>query len=90
MPNIPSGSTPDNRQDGAPFGSPQAVFETLDELAALAGIHAQQIQLYASTGDMAGVEYTTRRLWAYMRAIGGIVRDFKEHGHTLGKKGQIG
>jgi hypothetical protein len=53
----------------------------------MAAIHADQIRLFASTGDMTGVEYATRRLWAHMRALGGIVKDFKDHGHTLGPKG---
>lgn len=69
------------------FGSPQQVFEAVDELAAMAAIHADQIRLHAATGDMTGVEYATRRLWAHMRALGGIVKDFKDHGHTLGPKG---
>jgi hypothetical protein len=53
----------------------------------MAGVHAEQIRLHAMAGDMTGVEYATRRLWAHMRALGGIVRDFKEHGHTLTPEG---
>jgi hypothetical protein len=70
--------------DEAPFGSPEKIFEAVDELACMAGIHAEQIRLHAMTGDMTGVEYATRRLWAHMRAIGGIVKDYKEYGPTLG------
>jgi CO/xanthine dehydrogenase Mo-binding subunit len=73
----------------APFGSPQKIFEAIEELACMAGIHAEQIRLHAATEDMTGVEYATRRLWAHMRALGGIVKDFKEHGHTLGPKGEF-
>lgn len=72
----------------APFGSPQKIYETLDDLACMAGIQAEQIRLYALSEDMAGVEYSTRRLWAYMRALGSIVKDFKQHGQTLGRKGE--
>jgi hypothetical protein len=71
----------------SPFGSPQKIFEAVDELAFMAGVHAEQIRLHAMAGDMTGVEYATRRLWAHMRALGGIVRDFKENGHTLTPKG---
>ena len=68
---------------GAPHGSPQAVFEFIEELAHMAGLQAQLIQLHASTDDLAGVEYATRRLWAYMRTIGGTIKDFKDFGPTL-------
>jgi hypothetical protein len=73
---------------GAPHGSPQAVFEFIEELAHMAGLQAQLIQLHASTDDIAGVEYATRRLWAYMRTIGGTIKDFKEHGQTLVPEGE--
>jgi hypothetical protein len=73
----------------APFGSPQKIYEAIDELAYFAGLHAEQIRLHAATDDMVGIERSTRRLWAYMRALGGIVKDFKEHGQTLGPKGEF-
>ena len=68
---------------GAPYGSPQAVFEFIEELAHMAGIQAQLIQLHASTDDMAGVEYATRRMWAYMLTLRSTVKDFKAFGPTL-------
>jgi hypothetical protein len=73
---------------GAPHGSPQAVFEFIEELAHMAGLQAQLIQLHASTDDIAGVEYSTRRMVAYMRVLGKTIKDFKEHGQTLGPKGE--
>jgi CO/xanthine dehydrogenase Mo-binding subunit len=89
MSNIPGPDADGKNGHDAPFGSPQKIFEAIDELACMAGIHAEQIRLHAMTGDMAGVEYATRRLWAHMRALGGIIKDFKEHGHTLGPKGEF-
>ena len=74
---------PRGEDNVAPHGSPQAVFEFIEELAHLAGLQAQLIQLYASADDMAGVAYATRRMWAYMRALGRTVRDFKDFGPTL-------
>jgi hypothetical protein len=88
MSNLSRDDADDKNSEDAPFGSPQKVFEAVDELAFMAGVHAEQIRLHAMAGDMTGVEYATRRLWAHMRALGGIVRDFKENGHTLASKGE--
>lgn len=87
MTNLSRPEADDKPYGDAPYGSSQKIFETVDELACMAGLHADQIRLHAATGDMAGVEYATRRLWAHMRALGGIVRDFKEYGQTLTPKG---
>lgn len=89
MSNLSGSEADDKDGDEAPFGSPQKIFEAIDELACMAGIHAEQIRLHAATEDMTGVEYATRRLWAHMRVLGGIVKDFKENGHTLASKGEI-
>jgi len=70
----------------APHGSPQAVFEFIEELAHMAEIQAQLIQLHASTHDMAGVKYATRRMWAYMRSLGQTISDFNDFGPTLHAK----
>jgi hypothetical protein len=88
MPNLSGPGADDKDGESAPFGTPQKIFEAIDELAFMAGLHAEQIRLHAATEDMTGVEYATRRLWAHMRALGGIVKDFKENGHTLGHKGE--
>lgn len=88
MSKLPIPDSADKAAEEAPFGSPQKVFEAIDELAYFAGLHAEQIRLHAATDDMVGVERSTRRLWAYMRALGGIVKEFKEHGQTLGPKGE--
>jgi hypothetical protein len=89
MTNLPGDEADDNGGPDAPFGSPQKIYEAIDELAYFAGLHAEQIRLHAATDDMVGIERSTRRLWAYMRALGGIVKDFKEHGQTLGPKGEF-
>jgi hypothetical protein len=68
---------------GVSHGSPQAVFEFIEELAHMAGLQAQLIQLHASTDDMAGVEYAMRRAVAYMRILGKTIKDFKDFGPTL-------
>lgn len=82
-------SEADNKSgDDAPFGSAQKVFDAVEELACMAGIQADLIRLYATAEDMTGIEYSTRRLWAYMRALGGIIKDFKDHGQTLGPRGE--
>jgi len=88
MSNLPLPASADKLAEEAPFGSPQKVFEAVEELACMAGLNAEQIRLFASAGDMAGVEYSTRRLYAYMRALGRIVKDFKDFGHTLAPKGE--
>jgi hypothetical protein len=89
MSDLPGDEADGKGGSDAPFGSPHKIFEAIEELACMAGIHAEQIRLHAATEDMTGVEYATRRLWAHMRALGGIVKDFKEHGHTLGPKGEF-
>ena len=71
----------------APHGSPQAVFEFIEELAHMAEIQAQLIQLHASTDDIAGVEYAMRRMVAYVRVLGKTIKDFKDFGPTLHAKG---
>ena len=79
-----SGVDKNGAQDkGAPHGSPQAVFEFIEELAHMAEIQAQLIQLHASTDDMAGVEYSMRRMVAYVRVLGKTIKDFKDFGPTL-------
>jgi len=83
-----SGVDKNGAQDkGAPHGSPQAVFEFIEELAHMAGIQAQLIQLHASTDDIAGVEYATRRMIVYVRVLGKTIKDFKDFGPTLHAKG---
>jgi len=83
-----SGVDKNGAQDkGAPHGSPQAVFEFIEELAHMAEIQAQLIQLHASTDDMAGVEYSMRRMVAYVRVLGKTIKDFKDFGPTLHAKG---
>jgi len=83
-----SGVDKNGAQDkGAPHGSPQAVFEFIEELAHMAGIQAQLIQLHASTDDIAGVEYAMRRMVAYVRVLGKTIKDFKDFGPTLHAKG---
>jgi hypothetical protein len=76
----------DGQDKSAPHGSAQAIFEFIEELAHMAGIQSQLIQLHASTDDMAGVEYATRRMIAYVRTIGGTIKDFKAFGPTLHEK----
>lgn len=80
---MPEPTKNDAQDKGSPHGSPQAVFEFIEELAHMAGLQAQLIQLHASTDDLAGVEYSTRRMIAYVRILGKTIKDFREFGPTL-------
>lgn len=54
----------------APFhGTAWAWREEIAELAWRAGVETGLLQTYATVGDDAGLEYATRRLTAYTKAI---------------------
>jgi hypothetical protein len=67
----------------APHGTREAVFEFIDEMAALAGIQAEMIRLACEQGDETLAVYGARRLRAYTQMIGKTLNQLADHGPAL-------
>jgi hypothetical protein len=71
-----SNLSPNGAGDKTPFhGSPQAVWDFIDELAELAAVQAEIIRHCAAQGDKAGAAFGARRLRACVRAIGETIKE---------------
>lgn len=58
-------------------GTPQALRDFIGETLFLARIQADLAVTYAEIGDDTGLEYTTRRLTAYVRAALATLKDLR-------------
>lgn len=74
------------------FQDHAGLMQFVAECAAMASIYAQQIDTYASIGDIAGAEYATRQLITYTKAIGATFREIRTlrahmHARALEREG---
>lgn len=61
----------------AHHGTPRALFEFAAETMVMAHISAELAATYAGIGDAAGLEYQTRRLIAYVKAVIPTVKEIR-------------
>ena len=74
-------------QDHISHGTPAAYREFIEESLAMARIQAELGATYAAIGDDVGLEYATRRLVAYTRAVIGTLGDLKALKQKEGQRG---
>lgn len=65
-------------EEPAPAENYAALFEYAGEMLDMARIHSQLGTTYASIGDLAGLEYSTRRVIAYLKSAIPSVKELRE------------
>lgn len=69
---------PENPPDPIPYGEPDKYREYIAEMLSLAAVEAELGQTYCGLRDDAGLDYSLRKVIAYVRAAHESLKDLKQ------------